>query len=88
VLFAGLTGLVAVLHLLKVLPLPILFWATYILTRPLGATLGDTLTKPRAQGGLEFGRLTANATIVLAMVVLVLLSPKLRRPASVPAGAN
>jgi hypothetical protein len=37
---------------------------------------------------LEFGRLTANATIVLAMVVLVLLSPKLRRPASVPAGAN
>jgi uncharacterized membrane-anchored protein len=88
VLFAGLTGLVAVLHLLKALPLPILFWATYILTRPLGATLGDTLTKPRAQGGLEFGRLTANATIVLAMVVLVLLSPKLRRPASVPAGAN
>ena len=78
----------AVLHLLKALPLAILFWATYILTRPLGATLGDTLTKPRAQGGLGFGRFTATVTVVVAMVVLVLLSPKLRRPASVPAGAG
>ncbi len=88
VLFAGLIGLVAVLHLLKALPLPILFWATYILTRPLGATLGDTLTKPLAQGGLDFGQFAATATIVVAMVVLVLLSPKLRRPASVPAEAR
>jgi uncharacterized membrane-anchored protein len=88
VLFAGLIGLVAVLHLLKALPVAILFWVTYILTRPLGATLGDTLTKPRALGGLEFGRFTATATIAIAMVVLVLLSPKLRRPASVPAESS
>jgi uncharacterized membrane-anchored protein len=88
VLFAGLIGLVAVLHLLKALPVAILFWATYILTRPLGATLGDTLTKPHAQGGLEFGRFAATATIVIAMVALVLLSPKLRRPASVRAGVS
>jgi uncharacterized membrane-anchored protein len=88
VLFAGLIGLVAVLHLLKALPVAILFWATYILTRPLGATLGDTLTKPHAQGGLEFGRFAATATIVIAMVALVLLSPKLRRPASAPAGVS
>jgi uncharacterized membrane-anchored protein len=88
VLFAGLIGLVAVLHLLKALPVAILFWATYILTRPLGATLGDTLTKPHAQGGLEFGRFAATATIVIAMVALVLLSPKLRRPASARAGVS
>jgi uncharacterized membrane-anchored protein len=88
VLFAGLIGLVAVLHLLRAFPRTILFWTTYILTRPLGATLGDTLTKPHAQGGLEFGRFAATATIVVAMVVLVLLSPKLRRPASLPAGAS
>jgi uncharacterized membrane-anchored protein len=87
VLFAGLIGLVTVLHLLKALPLAILFWATYVLTRPLGATLGDTLTKPHAQGGLEFGRFAATAVIAVATVVLVLLSPQLRRPASVPAGA-
>ena len=88
VLFAGLIGLVIVLYLLKMLPPAILFWATYILTRPLGATLGDTLTKPHVQGGLEFGRFTATATIVIAMAVLVLLSPKLRRPASVPKEAG
>jgi len=58
------------------------FWAAYVLTRPLGATLGDTLTKPIAEGGLNFGRFAATGVIVVAMVVLVLLSPKLRRPAA------
>ncbi len=85
IVFAGLIGVVAVLHLLRALPQAILFWAAYVLTRPLGATLGDTLTKPHAQGGLEFGRFTATAVIAIAMVVLILLSPRLRRPASVPA---
>jgi len=84
IVFAGLIGLVAVLHLLKALPQAVLFWAAYILTRPLGATLGDTLTKPHAQGGLEFGRITATAVIAVAMVVLVLLTPKLRKPATAP----
>ena len=87
VLFAALIGLVAVLHLLKALPPAILFWAAYILTRPLGATLGDTLTKPHTQGGLAFGRFTATAVIAVAMVVLILLSPRLRRPANIRAGA-
>jgi uncharacterized membrane-anchored protein len=59
----------------------VLFWAAYILTRPLGATLGDTLTKPHAQGGLEFGRFLATGVIAVAMIVLILLTPKLRRPA-------
>jgi uncharacterized membrane-anchored protein len=85
VLFAALIALVAVLHLLKALPPAILFWAAYILTRPLGATLGDTLTKPHLQGGLDFGRFAASAVIAVAMVALVLLSPKLRRPAQIPA---
>ena len=84
VLFAGLIGLVAVLHLMKALHPAILFWAAYILTRPLGATLGDTLTKPHVQGGLDFGRFTATAVIAVVMVALVLLSPKLRRPANLP----
>jgi uncharacterized membrane-anchored protein len=82
-LFAGLIVIVAVLHRLRWLPQAVLFWAAYVLTRPLGATLGDTLTKPHAQGGFEFGRITATAVIAVAMVVLVLLSPKLRRPAEV-----
>jgi len=84
VLFAGLIAIVAVLHLLKWVPQAVLFWAAYVLTRPLGATLGDTLTKPYAQGGLDFGRFLATGVIALAMVMLILLSPKLRRPAGVP----
>jgi uncharacterized membrane-anchored protein len=85
VVFAGLIAVVAALHLLKWAPQAVLFWAAYVLTRPLGATLGDTLTKPHAQGGLEFGRISATAAIGVAMVVFILLSPKLRRPATVAA---
>jgi len=85
VVFAGLIAIVAVLHLLKWAPQAVLFWAAYVLTRPLGATLGDTLTKPHLQGGLDFGRFLATGVIALAMVVLILLSPKLRRPAGAAA---
>ena len=81
VVFAGLIAIVAVLHLLKWAPQAVLFWAAYVLTRPLGATLGDTLTKPHVQGGLNFDRFLATGTIAVAMVILILLSPRLRRPA-------
>ena len=86
VVFAGLIALVAALHLLRWAPRAVLFWAAYVLTRPLGATLGDTLTKPHVQGGLAFGRIAATAIIGAAMVALVALSPRLRRPAE--AGAR
>ena len=80
-LFAGLIGVVAVLHWRRRAPQAVLFWAAYVLTRPLGATLGDTLTKPHDQGGLAFGRVLASAVIGAAMILLILASPKLRRPA-------
>jgi uncharacterized membrane-anchored protein len=53
-----------------------LFWAAFILTRPLGATLGDLFDKPVAQGGFEFGRFTATAILAAAMVVLILVIPR------------
>ena len=80
-LFAALIAGVAMLHLLRLLPQALLFWAAYVLTRPLGATLGDTLTKPHAQGGLAFDRFLATAVIGAAMGLLVALAPRLRRPA-------
>ena len=83
VVFAGLIAVVAALHYLKWAPQAVLFWAAYVLTRPLGATLGDTLTKPHAQGGLQLDRFAATAVIALAMVLFVALAPKLRRPAGV-----
>ena len=82
VLFGALILIVALFHWRKWAPQAVLFWAAYVLTRPLGATLGDTLTKPLAQGGLNLDRFAATGTIIVVMVALVLLSPKLRRPAA------
>ena len=73
--FAGLIAIVAALHFFSRAPKSVLFWAAYVLTRPLGATLGDTLTKPHAEGGLAFGRITSTLVIAAAMVILVAVTP-------------
>ena len=59
-----------------------LFWAAFILTRPLGATLGDFLDKPLAHGGLSLSRPIASLVIAVAMVALIMLLPQ--RPGSHP----
>lgn len=69
--FAGLIALVAAAYYFTRLPESVLFWAAYVLTRPLGATLGDTLTKPPPQGGLGLSRVTSSLAIAVLMVVLV-----------------
>jgi len=71
VLFAGLIALVAAAHYFTKVSGTVLFWAAYILTRPLGATLGDTLTKPHADGGLALGRITSSLVIAAAMIVVI-----------------
>ena len=50
-----------------------LFWAAFVLTRPLGAVVGDFLDKPIAKGGLELSRFGASAALLGAMIVLLLL---------------
>jgi len=57
-----------------------LFWAAFILTRPLGATVGDFLDKPRASGGLALDRFTASA--VLAAFMIACLVAFAQRPAT------
>jgi uncharacterized membrane-anchored protein len=74
--FAALIAVVAAAHFLTRIPGTILFWATYVLTRPLGATLGDTLTKSHAEGGLAFGRITSSLMIAAAMVIVVALTSR------------
>jgi uncharacterized membrane-anchored protein len=54
----------------------LLFWSAFVLTRPLGAVVGDFLDKPVAQGGLEFSRYTATAVLLLAIVILVIALPQ------------
>ena len=53
-----------------------LFWAAFILTRPLGAAVGDFLDKPVAKGGLDFSRPVASGVLIAAVVLLVLLLPQ------------
>jgi len=69
--FAALIAIVAALHFWTRIPKSTLFWSAYVLTRPLGATLGDTLTKPHEEGGLAMGRITTSLVIAAAMVILV-----------------
>jgi uncharacterized membrane-anchored protein len=54
----------------------LLFWAAFILTRPLGATVGDLLDKPVHDGGLAFSRPIASAVIAAFIVVCVLVLPQ------------
>lgn len=53
-----------------------LFWAAFILTRPLGAAVGDFLDKPVAKGGLDFSRPLASAVLATAILALVLVLPQ------------
>src|SRR5438309_10930268 len=62
-----------------------LFWAAFILTRPLGATVGDFLDKPVAKGGLEMSRPIATLVLAVAIILLVLILPQ--RPGHHPGQA-
>jgi len=54
----------------------LLFWAAFILTRPLGATVGDLLDKPHASGGLEMSRYWASAALAIFIVACIAVLPK------------
>ncbi|MCJ7526752.1 MAG: hypothetical protein MUO37_01360 [Methyloceanibacter sp.] len=54
----------------------LLFWAAFIFTRPLGATVGDFIDKPLDQGGLAWSRPLATAVIAALMVGCILLLPQ------------
>jgi len=79
-IFGGLLLLTALLYYLTSFSRVILFWAAFILTRPLGATLGDFLDKPIAAGGLALSRYTASLALLVVIVALILIIPQ--KPAS------
>jgi uncharacterized membrane-anchored protein len=63
-----------------------LFWAAFILTRPLGATVGDFLDKPLDKGGLALSRPLASLVMAVAIIILIILLPQ--RPGSHPGTAE
>ena len=82
---AGLAVL-AILYFATSISRVFLFWAAFIMTRPLGATVGDFLDKPVANGGLELSRPLATAALTVAIIALILLIPQ--RPGTHPGRAQ
>jgi uncharacterized membrane-anchored protein len=80
--FAGGLLIVAALYFWTKVSHTLLFWAAFILTRPLGATVGDFLDKPVAQGGLQLSRLYASLALLLFMGACIFVIPQRAAPTS------
>lgn len=65
-----------------------LFWAAFVLTRPFGATMGDVLTKPPAQGGLGFGTIGSSAVLATVLVAVILYTMRRDAGTTVAAAAG
>jgi uncharacterized membrane-anchored protein len=74
--FAAGLGLLAVAYYRTAISRVLLFWAAFILTRPLGATVGDFLDKPVNHGGLALSRPIASAVIAAVILAGILLLPQ------------
>jgi uncharacterized membrane-anchored protein len=70
-IFSALLLLIVVAYYRTKISHTILFWAAFILTRPLGAVVGDFLDKPIADGGLDLSRFTATAALLTAIGILI-----------------
>jgi uncharacterized membrane-anchored protein len=75
-LFAAALALVLAAYYWTKISHTILFWAAFILTRPLGATVGDFLDKPLAKGGLALSRYSASAALIAFMVAMIFVFPQ------------
>jgi uncharacterized membrane-anchored protein len=77
--FSALLGIVAIAYCWKNISRTLLFWIAFILTRPLGAVLGDFLDKPISGGGLNLSRYSASACLIVFIVACIFIFPQ--RPA-------
>lgn len=74
--FSGALAVVAVFYFCTNASRTLLFWAAFILTRPLGATVGDLLDKPVAEGGMALSRFSASAFLTIFIIASILLLPQ------------
>ena len=74
--FGGALALLAIVYFTTKTNRVLLFWAAFILTRPLGATVGDFLDKPVTNGGLELSRPIASLVMAAVIVALIFLLPQ------------
>ena len=74
--FGGLLVVTALLYYFTSISHAVLFWAAFILTRPLGAVVGDFLDKPISKGGLHLSRYSASASLLVVIVALIVIFPQ------------
>lgn len=79
VIFAVIIGVISLAHFQFKLNAVTAFWMAYILTRPLGASLGDYLSQPRSEGGLELGTTGTSVIFLIIILALVLYLTKSQR---------
>ena len=75
-IFAAGLAVIAAAYFYTKVSRTLLFWSAFILTRPLGATVGDFLDKPVANGGLAFGRFYASAILAALIVACIVFLPQ------------
>jgi uncharacterized membrane-anchored protein len=80
-LIAGVMLLVVVAMRFPRISRTLLFWAAFVLTRPLGASVGDTFSKPIAKGGLGYGTQVTSAVLAIILIAMIGYSYA-RRPQS------
>jgi uncharacterized membrane-anchored protein len=76
IVFGALLAVLAAAYYWSGISRTLLFWAAFILTRPLGAVVGDFLDKPLQSGGLALSRFSASAALVSFMVVCIIMLPQ------------
>jgi uncharacterized membrane-anchored protein len=74
--FAGALAIVAAAYYHTQVSHTLLFWIAFVLTRPLGATLGDLLDKPHSHGGLALSRFAASAAIAAFIIGCIIFLPQ------------
>lgn len=76
IVFSALLGLLAILYYRTKISRTLLFWAAFILTRPLGAVVGDFLDKPLDAGGMALSRYSASIALALAILAFIMIFPQ------------
>lgn len=77
IIFVSMLVLIVLAHYFSGVSKTLLFWAAFIITRPLGAVVGDYIDKPVADGGLALSRYSASITLALLFLACIVIFPQL-----------
>lgn len=82
IIFGGILAALAIAYFVSNVSRTFLFWSAFIVTRPLGAVVGDFLDKPLDHGGLALSHFAASAALLSAIVIFILIFPQRAAPTS------